>query len=153
MVRALSLAPLIFVAGCVMTPAPLPQPPQIPSIGEVRLALDDMEGVPDEVRELVYREIDQQAFSRGIAFDSHSVTVEIHGYLSVVAGGPGTLVIYVFDFEDRSGRRLFRVGGQATSLEAPADPWDAFDRELADRIVDELFEAFDQWVAENAVGA
>ena len=150
--RIFGLAPIVLLTGCVIAAVPPPPPPQVPALGEVRLGYDEMDNVPFEVEEVIYREIDGEAFSRGISFDSVPTTIDIQGYLSVVTSGEGTLVIYVFDLIDRTGRRILRVGGQLTSLESPPDPWGAVDRHIADQMVDRLFEAFDQWLAENAVG-
>jgi hypothetical protein len=153
-IRALRLAPLVFLAGCVATAGGYPAaPPQVASIGEVELGLAEMDGVPVEVQLLMMEEFDRASFTRRITFDAPAPSIEIRGYLTVVASGAGTLFIYVFDFEDRSGRRLLRVGGQVSSLETPPDPWEAFDRDLADQIVDHVFGEFDAWLAENAVGA
>lgn len=152
MVRLFVIAPLLLLAGC-LTAVPPPPSPQLAGIGEVRLDLDEMEDVPESVQELIYREIDRTAYFRGIPFDTSGTTVVITGYLRLVTGGAtGTLVVYVFDFEDRFGRRLLRVGGQVPSLGPAVDPWDAVDREVVNRIVDDLFEEFDDWLAANAVG-
>ncbi len=152
--RVLRLAPLVLLAGCVATAGSYPAaPPQVASIGEVEFGFGEMDGVPVEVELLITGEFDRASFARRIKFDTSSPSVEIRGYLTVVASGAGTLFVYVFDFEDRSGRRLLRVGGQVSSLETPPDPWTAFDRQLAVQIVGHIFEEFDEWLAENAVGA
>jgi hypothetical protein len=153
-VRALRLAPLVFLAGCVATAGSYPAaPPQVASIGEVELSLEEMDDVPVDAQILIVDEFDHEAFTRRIKFDAPNPSIEIKGYVTVVASGAGTLFIYVFDFEDRSGRRLLRVGGRVSTPETPADPWAAFDRHLADQIVDHVFDEFDAWLAENAVGA
>ena len=153
MVRLVAIAPLILLAGCMSIAAPAPQ---LAGIGEIRLGMAEMDGVPLAVQEMVFEEVERAASLRGIPFNSDRPTVAITGYLTLVAGASGTLAIYVFDFADNadaSAERLLRVGGQVPTVEAAADPWDAIDRNLIIRMVGHLFEDFDAWLAANAVGA
>ena len=155
MVRLVAIAPLILLAGCMTIAATSPAP-QLAGIGEIRLGLTEMDGVPPAVQEMVFEEVERAASLRGIPFNSGPATLAITGYLTLVAGASGTLAIYVFDFTgsaDASGERLLRVGGQVPTVEAAADPWDAIDRNLVIRMVGHLFQEFDAWLAANAVGA
>ena len=155
MVRFVAIAPLIFLAGC-MTIAATPPAPELAGIGEIRLGLAEMDGVPRAVQDMVFEEVERAASLRGIPLNSDPVTLAITGYLTLVAGASGTLAIYVFDFadsQDASGERLLRVGGQVPTVEAAVEPWEAIDRNLVIRMVGHLFEEFDAWLAANAVGA
>ncbi len=153
MIHVLSLLSMMMLAGCTLTITASEPTPQPIIADEISLSFHDMPDVPAWVEELFDTTFDNRAWVRGIPFEpGHLGTIGIYGYLSVVAGGAGTLIIYVFEFEDDFGRRLLRVGGQVTSFAVPADPWDAVGFALAVRIVDDVLDQFEDWLAENSVG-
>jgi hypothetical protein len=152
MIRALFLVSVLALAGCVTTGESRPPPPQIAGIGEVRISAPELPGAPQSVADLFDDEFDWETLTRHIPYGSAGNTMDLVGYLSVVSSNSGTLVIYVFDFRDMSGNRLLRVGGQTTSAASPENPWDVVDRQMVQYIVDRVFQDFDQWLADNAVG-
>lgn len=152
MIRVLSLVSAILLAGCTtvaMEPAP---PPQVAGIGIVSLSFLGMDDVPEHVEELFEEAFDHRAFFHRIDFERRNGTVGIVGYMSVVSSGAGTLVVYVFDFVDRAGNRLLRVGGREITTAAPENPWDVITEDFAEDLAEEALDEFDDWLDDNRVG-
>ena len=150
MIRVLALIPVLLLAGCLVVDD---RPPlQIAGVGQVSLSFLPVFDVPDDVEDALDEAFDDEAFIRGIDFDpSVGGTVGISSYVSVVASGSGTLVIYVFDFADRAGNRLLRVGGQMSSPKSPDNPWEVLDYDLARDIAEEVLGEFEDWLEQNGV--
>ncbi len=152
MIRVISLIAVILLAGCTTTMQG-PATPQIAGIGSVSLSMYDFPDAPNRVQDTFYSTFATAAPLRGIAFNPGlDGTVRVRGYLSVAGSASGTLLIYVFDFEDSAGNRLTRIGGQTSTHSAPNDPWDAVDYTLARGVVDDVLDQFRAWIDDNNVG-
>lgn len=73
------------------------------------------------------RRLSQLAAERGIEIVAGGATPGdyiVKGYLSAIADGNDTLVIFVWDVVDAKGTRLHRIQGQErVAAKAGADPW------------------------------
>jgi len=71
-----------------------------------------------------------------------SATYFVKGYLSAIGDRSGTLLVFVWDVTDTSGRRLHRVTGQEPAAGSGIDPWSGVDasavRTAAQRTIDDL---------------
>jgi len=120
----------------------------------IELMYRDVGDVPGRVQDLFFAAAGERAFIKDIPFTPGSDgTVWMRGFLSTVSSGSGTLLVYVFDFDDRTtGQRLVRIGGQINSRATPEDPWDIVDYGLAADVMDDVLDQFIDWANENGVG-
>ena len=153
MIRVFALFSLILLAGCAttgMTAAPI----AVANVGPVSLSFGDLPDTPNAVQDTFDSAFGVEAPLHGIPFDAgDSGTVIVQGYLSVAGSASGTLLIYVFDFVDRDGNRLTRIGGQMSTEEAPTDPWDAVDYALVQAVAARVLGEFRVWLDDNRVSA
>jgi len=74
--------------------------------------------------------------------DDPTATYLVKGYLSAIGDRGGTLLIYVWDVTDQSGKRLHRVTGQEPGAGSANDPWSGIDsgavQIAAQRTIDDL---------------
>lgn len=77
-----------------------------------------------------------------VAEDDPSATYLVKGYLSAIGDRGGTLLVFVWDVTDPSGKRLHRVTGQEPAGGSPNDPWSGIDSSAvqiaAQRTIDDL---------------
>lgn len=112
---------------------------------EAKFAFVDITGAPaDHVIEF-NRAIKSEAKTRNLTIvpeDDPSATYLVKGYLSAIGDSRGTLLVYVWDVTDPSGRRLHRVTGQEPAGGSSTDPWSGVDssavRVAAQRTIDDL---------------
>jgi hypothetical protein len=125
-----------LVAGC--TTARFEQPPPAggaggasvaaPVRGEAaKFAFAPIEGVPVPVLQAMSNALNQEAIAKRVnvvpATDPGAVYT-VRGYLSAVAEGPNSKLVYVWDVMDRQGTRLHRVTGQEIGgAYRNNDPW------------------------------
>ncbi len=48
---------------------------------------------------------------------------QVKGYFTALSDGSGTLLVYVWDVFDASGKRLHRINGQERASNSSTDPW------------------------------
>lgn len=91
------------------------------------------------------RALDAEAAARNLTIvpeGDPSVTYLVKGYLSAIGDRGGTLLVYVWDVTDPSGRRLHRVTGQEPAGGSSADPWRGVSSDavntVAARTIDDL---------------
>ncbi len=153
MIRVLALISIFLLAGCTTT-GPAATSAAVANTGSVSLSLADLPDTPDRVQDAFSSAFAIEASAHGIQFDPGAGgTVIARGYLSVAGSASGTLLIYVFDFEDGNGNRLTRIGGQTSSEAASPDPWDAIDSTLVDGVVTHVLDEFRRWLDDNRVSA
>lgn len=153
MIRVLALISVLLLAGCTTTGTPA-SPIAVANVGSVSLSFADLPDAPSRVRDAFASAFASEAPQHGIPFDAGTGgTVIARGYLSVAGSASGTLLIYVFDFEDSSGNRLTRIGGQMSSEAAAPDPWDAVDSTLVEGVVTHVLDEFRSWLDDNRVSA
>lgn len=153
MIRVLALFSVLLLAGCATTGNDA-APYAVADIGPVSLSLADLPDTPSRVESAFYSAFATEAPRRGVPFaPGTSGTIIVRGYLSVAGSASGTLLIYVFDFEDKDGNRLIRIGGQASSQTATTDPWEAVDNALIGGVVTRVLDDFRRWLDDNRVSA
>lgn len=146
MIRVIALVSVLFLAGCsTLGGSSL----RIDGLGSVSLAIADIPDAPSGAESRLSEAFDSSTSERGIDFSQDTGNVGIYGYISFAPSSVGTLVVYVFDFVDQAGNRLFRMSGQASSQLSPTDPWEVIDPALASTIVDDALDAFENWAAVN----
>jgi hypothetical protein len=124
-----------LVAGC--TTSRFEQPPAAggngasvaaPVRGEAaKFAFAPIEGVPVPVLQAMSNALNREAVAKRVnvvpATDPGAVYT-VRGYLSAVAEGPNSKLVYVWDITDRQGARLHRVTGQEIGgAYRNNDPW------------------------------
>lgn len=74
--------------------------------------------------------------------DDPTANYFVKGYLSAIGDRGGTLLVYVWDVTDPSGKRLHRVTGQEPANGSANDPWSGIDtaavQTAAQRTIDDL---------------
>lgn len=130
-------------------PPSAPLPPTITSPGApsyLRMEFAPLVGTTVAAATPLSLRLSQQAPQRGIEIVPSAAAPGdylVKGYLSAIADGSETIVIFVWDVVDRAGTRLHRIQGQERiSAKAGADPWqsvpDATMERIADRTVAEI---------------
>jgi hypothetical protein len=79
-------------------------------------------------------------------------TYQLKGYFSALNDGKGTLLVYVWDVLDASGRRVHRISGQERTNAATGDPWAAVTPELLSRVANATMASLRGWVSGRAAG-
>lgn len=152
MLRVVALLSVFFLAACTTTSdGPVGDPPSVPP--GITLSFVDIQDAPNQVQDYFYSAFGQSAFRADVPWDPGlDGTVLVRAFLSLVPGNSGTLLIYVFDFDDVNGRRLFRVSDRISSPRTYDDPWDMVTRDLASEITLDAIGEFVDWVNDNDVG-
>lgn len=83
-------------------------------------------GAPASVLANLSSRLGSEAFAQQIVLvpsGDASATYVVKGYLSAVGDPSGTILVYVWDVFDTSGKRVHRISGQETSASGSQDPW------------------------------
>lgn len=119
-----------------------PAPIKIP---DAKFAFVEITGAPSTHVIDFSRALDVEAAARNLTIvpeGDPSATYLVKGYLSAIGDRGGTLLVYVWDVTDTSGRRLHRVTGQEPSGGSSTDPWQGIGgeavRTVAARTIDDL---------------
>lgn len=140
---ALTLAAALILAACgntggsgsssSSTPAggsTAPAPPAVP-FAEAKFAFAPVTGAPATVLTRLSAELGKEAYVQRVSLvpsGDTSATYVVKGYLSAVGDTSGTILVYVWDIFDTSGRRVHRISGQETSSGgSQTDPWSGVD--------------------------
>lgn len=79
-------------------------------------------------------------------------TYQLKGYFSALNDGKGTLLVYVWDVLDASGRRIHRISGQERGAAAGGDPWSGVTPELLSRVANSTMSSLRNWAGGRAAG-
>ncbi len=79
-------------------------------------------------------------------------TYQLKGYFSAVNDASGTLVVYVWDVLDASGRRVHRISGQERGAAAKGDPWGGVTPEVLTRIANATMASLRDWAGSRSAG-
>ena len=71
---------------------------------------------------------------------------QVKGYFSALNDGSSTLLVYVWDVVDQSGKRVHRINGQERSNSSNTNPWLAIGNEELDRVADRTTSRLKSWV-------
>lgn len=126
-----------------MGPAPIKGP-------EAKFAFIQIAGAPATHLRAFSRALESEAEARNLTIvseDDPSATYLVKGYLSAIGDRSGTLLVYVWDVTDTSGRRLHRVSGQETAGGSVADPWSGISTEAVDNAASRTIDDLASWVS------
>jgi len=70
----------------------------------------------------------------------------VKGYFSALNDGSGTLVTYIWDVVDASGKRLHRINGQERNGNASVQPWSTVTNEQLKRVADTTAVRLKSWL-------
>ena len=107
-----------------------------------------LEGVPTRASSSLSRSLQQSASTRGIALQRRAgnAQYQLKGYFSALNDGSGTLLVYVWDVLDSSGKRVHRINGQERNSNNRADPWLAINEDDLARVAETTAQALQTWV-------
>ena len=71
---------------------------------------------------------------------------QVKGYFSALNDGSSTLLVYVWDVLDQTGKRVHRINGQERSGSSNSNPWLAIEDEELSRIADRTTARLKSWV-------
>ena len=71
---------------------------------------------------------------------------QVKGYFSALSDGSGTLLVYIWDVLDKSGKRLHRINGQERAGSIKPDPWQAITDVELGRVADTTAARLKSWV-------
>ncbi len=74
---------------------------------------------------------------------------QVKGYFSALNDGSGTLLIYIWDIFDGSGKRLHRINGQERTSTTKTNPWNAISEKELARVADATAQRLKTWVETN----
>ena len=109
-------------------------------------------GAPPEIAAALSQALGTSAAQNGVTILSSSgpiAPLRLKGYLSTMAEGSGTLVVYVWDIVDPQGKRISRIQGQEKIAATAADPWSIVGQEALARIAAATLADFRQQAAVN----
>jgi hypothetical protein len=71
---------------------------------------------------------------------------EVKGFVSAVADGQSTRLVYVWDVLDRNGTRLHRITGQQAGGRPTGDPWTGIGNETVNLAARQTIAELLKWV-------
>lgn len=122
-------------------------PPSVP-LSQAKFAFAPVTGAPATVLTNISAELGKEAYAQQVSLvpvDDPAATYIVKGYLSAVGDASGTIVVYVWDVFDRSGKRVHRISGQETAPGAGVDPWRGVDRSTASNVARQTISAVVAW--------
>lgn len=110
-------------------------PAQVPSIDASKaLSFLPFEGAPQNKATSFNRFLNTTAQTNGLTVfppTRSGAKYKVKGYFSALNDGTGTLLVYVWDVTDSTGKRLHRINGRERTGTSRSDPWQAItDREI-----------------------
>jgi hypothetical protein len=108
-----------------------------------------VEGAPQTAITNLSKSLRTSASSKGLKVLSPTQAgsrYKVKGYFSALDDGSGTLLVYVWDVLDQSGKRVHRINGQERANSASGDPWRAITDEELSRVADRTTTSLKAWV-------
>lgn len=112
-------------------------------------AFEPFPGVPGNLADDLLRRLWTQAEREGLAVVKRpggASVFTVDGTLTAVSNDTNSLVFYVFDVKDVSGRRLHRISGQQPSDPALGDPWSGVETSDLDLIARRVAALLRAWL-------
>lgn len=122
-------------------------PPAVP-LAQAKFAFAPVTGAPATVLTNVSAQLGKEAFAQQVTLvptDDPAATYIVKGYLSAVGDASGTILVYVWDVFDRSGRRVHRISGQEAAPGANRDPWSGIDTATTTDMARQTISALVAW--------
>lgn len=138
---ALAFAAALLLSACGNSPttssmmnsvkaATTATPPSVP-LSQAKFAFSPVTGAPASVLNSMSSQLGREALAQHVNLvpaGDPSATYVVKGYLSAVGDSSGTILVYVWDIFDTTGRRVHRISGQETSTGgSTSDPWAGVD--------------------------
>lgn len=108
-----------------------------------------VEGAPQTAVTSLSKSIRTSAQQNGLTILPSTQTgakYQVKGYFSALNDGSSTLLVYVWDVIDQSGKRVHRINGQERSGSSSANPWLAINDEELNRVADRTTARLKSWV-------
>lgn len=108
-----------------------------------------LEGMPQSAASTLSNSLGATAQSHGLNLLSPTqagAAYRIQGYFSALSDGSGTLLVYVWDVLDASGKRVHRINGQERSGSTNVDPWQSITDDELRRVADRTTVQLKSWV-------
>lgn len=99
-------------------------------LSSAKFSFAPVTGAPASVLASLSSQLGSEAFAQHVTLVPASdgqATYVVKGYLSAVGDPSGTILVYVWDVFDSTGKRVHRISGQETSSVGSQDPWGAVD--------------------------
>jgi hypothetical protein len=151
---AVFLVAAVFLAGCTATRfSPGPNQPSVkaPVTGSAAVfAFAPVEGVPVPVLQALSAALNSEAAVQHLNVvpnNDPSKVYEVRGFISAVADGPSTRLVYVWDVVDRSGNRLHRITGQEAGGAPNGDPWTGIGHDTVNLAAKKTIAQLAQWAS------
>jgi len=107
------------------------------------------EGAPQSKTASLTRFLNTSAQSNGLAIlpaTRAGAKYRVKGYFSALNDGNGTLLVYVWDVVDGTGKRLHRINGRERTGTTKTDPWQAITDAEIERVARDTTARLKTWV-------
>lgn len=107
------------------------------------------EGAPQSKASSLTRLLNSSAQAEGLAIlpaTRAGAKYRVKGYFSALNDGNGTLLVYVWDVVDGSGKRLHRINGRERTGTSRTDPWQAITDAEIERVAKDTTARLKTWV-------
>ncbi len=71
---------------------------------------------------------------------------QVKGYFSALDDGSGTILVFIWDILDNSGKTLHRISGEERTASRKTDPWTAISNSMIDQVVKRTMQNLRQWL-------
>lgn len=107
------------------------------------------EGAPQSKASSLTRLLNSAAQADGLAIlpaTRAGAKYRVKGYFSALNDGNGTLLVYVWDVVDGSGKRIHRINGRERTGTSKTDPWQAITDAEIERVAKDTTSRLKTWV-------
>lgn len=107
------------------------------------------EGAPQSKASSLTRLLNSSAQTDGLTIlpaTRAGAKYRVKGYFSALNDGNGTLLVYVWDVVDGSGKRLHRINGRERTGTSKTDPWQAITDAEIERVANTTTSRLKTWV-------
>lgn len=146
------LLAIAIVGGCTttqFTPGTV-QSVRPPVTGAAaKFAFAPVDGVPVQILQALSSALNREAAAQRlnvVPLSDPSHVYEVRGFISAVADGQSSRLVYVWDVVDRQGRRLHRITGQQAGGRPSGDPWTGIGNQTVDLAARQTIAALAKWV-------
>lgn len=113
------------------------------------MAFLPVEGAPQSAVTTLSKSLRSNAQTQGLSLIGPSqsgAAFRVKGYFSALNDGAGTLLVYVWDVLDASGKRVHRINGQERSGTSKSDPWQAITEVELGRVANRTTQSLKSWI-------
>jgi hypothetical protein len=157
---ALALVAAFCLSACGSLPGtgtstPTIQAAAVPPVplAQAKFAFAPVTGAPASLLNSISSQLGKEAFAQHVTLvpsGDVSATYVVKGYLSAVGDVSGTILVYVWDIFDTSGRRVHRISGQETTAGGSAvDPWAGVDNATTSNVARRTIASIVAWGSQN----